>query len=130
MIKSLINFLSKNPYLLPALFGGLTLLMLLLTLLPFNVLGSSPIFSYDKFGHLILFASWTFLLGLYLYTSNSFQLNLFTIFFTGVSFGVIIEVLQYMLPYQRSADLFDIAFDSIGCLIGVLALKKTISDSE
>lgn len=130
MKQAFIDYFSRNKYLIPGLFGFLTIGMLFLTLSPMDVLGSNPIWSYDKLGHFILFGSWTFLLGMYLYVSNSNKLNLFTIFFIGVSFGIFIEVLQYVLPFQRSADLFDIAFDSLGCLLGVLALKKVIPDSE
>lgn len=130
MKRAFIDYFSRNKYLIPGLLGFLTIGMLFLTLSPMDVLGSNPIWSYDKLGHFILFGSWTFLLGMYLYVSNSNKLNLFTIFFIGVSFGILIEVLQYVLPFQRSADLFDIAFDSLGCLLGVLALNKVIPDSE
>ncbi len=125
-MNPLLNFLSRNRYLVPSIFGVLTLAMLALTLMPLNFLGSSPIWSYDKIGHLILFGSWTFLLGLYLYVTNEFKLHLFSIFITGICFGVSIEVLQHVLPLDRQADLFDIAFDSLGCLLGVLALHKIL----
>lgn len=130
MKPSLIDYLSRNKYLIPGLFGLLTLVMLVLTLIPMNALGSNPIWSYDKLGHFLLFGSWTFLLGVFLHVSDSHKLNLFTIFFVGVSFGIFIEALQYILPFQRNADFFDMAFDSLGCLMGVLALKKLIPDSE
>lgn len=130
MKESLVDYLLERKYLIAGLFGLLTLLMLILTLIPAGSLGPSPIWSYDKLGHFLLFGSWTFLFGAYLYVNNSYKLNLFTIFFVGVSFGILIEVFQYLLPFGRSAELFDIAFDSLGCLIGVLALKKLLPDSE
>lgn len=130
MKQSFIDYFSRNRFLVPGLFGLLTLIMLFLTLIPAGALGSNPIWSYDKLGHFGLFSSWTFLLGMFTYVSNSYKLNLFTVFCIGVSFGILIEVMQYMMPYQRSADLFDIAFDTLGCLCGVLVLKKIIPDSE
>lgn len=39
---------------------------------------------------------------------------------TGVLFGAFIEVLQYLLPINRSGDLIDLAADSIGVGIGIL----------
>jgi glycopeptide antibiotics resistance protein len=74
-----------------------------------------------------MFGSWTYLIGLYRYFYTDNHNNLFTIFLLGVSFGIFIEVLQYILPLQRSAEFFDIAFDSLGCLAAVLALKKTFT---
>lgn len=130
MKEPLVDYLSRNKYLIPGLLILLTLIMLFLTLVPMGTLGSSAVWSYDKLGHFLLFASWTFLLGAYLYVNNSYKLNLFTIFFIGVSFGIIIEVLQYILPFHRSAELFDIAFDSLGCLAGVLSLKKLFPDHD
>lgn len=130
MRSSLIDYLSRNKHVIPVLFGFLTLVVLVLTLIPAGALGSSVIWSFDKLGHFLMFGSWTFLLGLYLYVSNSYTLNLFTIFFIGVSFGIFIELLQFALPFQRSADLFDVAFDSLGALFGVLTLKKLTPESE
>lgn len=130
MNKSPIDYLLRNKYLIPGLFILVTLIMLFLTLVPMGTLGSSAIWGYDKLGHFLLFASWTFLFGAFLYVNNSHKLNLFTIFFVGVSFGILIEVFQYLLPFQRSAEFFDIAFDSLGCLAGVLALKKILPDSD
>lgn len=129
-MKPLIDYLSSNKYLVPVLFGVLTLVVLILTLVPAGALGSSPIWSYDKLGHFLMFGSWTFLLGAYLYISNSHTLNLFTIFFIGVSFGVFVELLQFLMPFQRSADLFDIAFDSLGSLLGVLLLNRFLPDNQ
>lgn len=126
----LVDYLLKSKFLIPSLFVLLTLIMLFLTLVPANTLGSSAIWGYDKLGHFLLFGSWTFLFGAFLYINNTYKLNLFTTFFVGVSFGIIIEVFQYLLPFNRSADLFDIAFDSLGCLFGVLVLKKILPESD
>ena len=130
MSRSLLKLLNNYGYLLPILLVGVTLGMLILTLIPVDFLGPSRIWSYDKLGHLLLFGGWTFLFGLYLYSANAYRLHLFSIFTVGVLFGVLIEVLQYLLPLNRHAELFDIAFDSLGSLIAVLLLKWILPDEE
>lgn len=126
MISSFINYLSKHRYLLPVGIALLTLLTLLLTLLPGSSLPSSRFWSYDKLGHFLLFGSWTYLLGLYRYFTTGSQGNLFIIFLLGSGFGLAVELLQYLLPVQRQADFYDLAFDALGCLVAVFALKKTL----
>lgn len=121
--SSLYSFLSDNQYLLPLSIIGLTLLMLLLTLMPSDFMGRSRIWSYDKLGHMALFGSWSFAVGLY-YQISKPPANLWLIFGSGVAFGLLIEVLQYALPLKRHADAYDFAFDVIGCLIAVVVLKK------
>ncbi len=129
MNSALINYLSRKGYLLPTLITLLTLGTLALTLMPGDYFKASSIWSYDKIGHLLLFGSWTYLIGLYYYISSDKKLHLFTIFIVGVAFGITIELLQYLLPLNREAEFFDIAFDTLGCLISVLILKKTLPDN-
>lgn len=125
MIATFLNYLSENRYILPILITLLTLITLSLTLIPADFLGNQKIWTYDKLGHLLLFGSWTYLLGLYQLISTNQNLNLFTIFFLGVSFGITIEALQYLLPLNRNADFFDIAFDSLGSFVAVVFLNIT-----
>jgi len=119
------NYLSKNPYIISVLVTILTIVTLVLTLMPSDLMISSKLWGYDKMGHLLIFGSWTYLLGLYQYFYKNQKINLFTLFFIGISFGVFIELLQYMLPLNRNADLFDIAFDSLGCFAAIVLLKKS-----
>ncbi len=123
LVSSLYSFLSDNQYLLPLGIIGLTLLMLLLTLMPSDVLGKSSIWSYDKLGHMILFGSWCFTVGLY-YQINNPPAKIWAIFASGVVFGLFIEALQYALPFKRHADPYDFAFDVLGCLVAVWLLKR------
>lgn len=123
MNSTFLNYISERRYLLPVILTLLTLITIGLTLIPAEMLKDQKIWSYDKLGHFLLFGSWTYLLGLYQLTSPKQNLNLFTIFFLGVSFGVAIEVLQYLLPLNRNADLFDVAFDTLGSFGAVLLLK-------
>jgi len=123
LASSLYSFLSENQYVLPLGILLLTLLMLLLTLMPSDFMGKSQVWSYDKVGHAALFGSWCFTVGLY-YQISKPAAKIWPIFVSGVAFGLIIEVLQYALPLNRSADPMDFIFDVIGCLVAVLALKK------
>jgi Na+/H+-dicarboxylate symporter len=127
--SSLYSFLSNNRYLLPLGVVGITLAMLLLTLLPSDFMGSNKLWSYDKLGHAVLFGSWCLMVGLYYQISYSGTLSPWTIFASGAVLGLLIEILQYLLPLNRHADPIDFLFDVIGCLAAVWILNK-IKPSE
>lgn len=124
MINNIHNYLSERTYLVIYAIFLLTAITLGLTLLPIDQVMPSRIWSFDKLGHLALFGGWTFLVGYYRYLLNPETINLFIIFFIGVFFGVAIELLQYIMPLNRTADLFDIAYNTLGCFIAVLGLYK------
>jgi|AntRauTorckE6833_2_1112554.scaffolds.fasta_scaffold43462_2 VanZ family protein len=128
MITQINDYLSKRRYLLLGSIILMTVGTLILTLLPVDNVLPSQVWSYDKLGHLLIFGGWTFLVGYYWYLSSPEGLNLFFIFFIGVFFGVSVEVLQYVLPANRMADLFDVAFDTLGCFIATLILYKIVED--
>lgn len=123
-ISSLYSFLSENSYLLPLGVAILTIVMLLLTLSPSDFLGKSKMWSYDKIGHILMFGSWCFIVGLYFQISFPSKVNLWGVFASGTVFGLLIEVLQYVLPLKRHADPIDFLCDVIGCLAAVWILKK------
>lgn len=127
--SSLYSFLSNNRYLLPLGVVGITLAMLLLTLLPSDFMGNNKMWSYDKLGHTVLFGSWCLMVGLYYQISYSGTLSPWKIFASGAALGLLIEVLQYLLPLNRHADPIDFLFDVIGCLAAVWILTK-IKPSE
>lgn len=129
MITQINNYLSKRKYLLLTGIILVTVITLGLTLLPIDKFVPSKIWTYDKLGHLAIFGGWTFLVGYYRYISNPEAINLFSIFFIGVLFGITVEGLQYILPLNRMADLFDVAFDALGCFIATLVLYKIV-DTE
>lgn len=126
MIARIHNYLSERSYLLLTGIILVTIITLGLTLLPVDNIMPSKIWTYDKLGHLLIFGGWTFLVGYYKYISTPQAVNLFSIFFIGVFFGVLVEGLQYILPLNRMADFFDIAFDALGCFIATLILYKII----
>lgn len=125
--NAIYSFFSDNKYLLTIAIVGMTLLMLALTLLPAETFSRHKIWSYDKVGHLLLFGTWTLLLGLYHNISTAGSTNYWVIFLIGTSFGILIELLQYSLPsLNRHADIIDVIFDTIGCLLAIWVLKMII----
>ena len=124
MINKIHAYLSKRPNIVIYAILLLTTLTLALTLLPVDKVMPSKLWTYDKLGHLGIFGGWTFLVGYYRYLLDPESINLLVIFVIGVAFGVAVEFLQYMMPLNRTADLFDIAFDALGCFIATLALYK------
>lgn len=48
--------------------------------------------------------------------------NLFVITGCGMAFGVLVEVIQYFLPY-RSAELGDLIADLVGVVLGLMVVK-------
>lgn len=128
LTDSIYAFLSKNSYLLPIGVVGITIGMLLLTLLPANALGDNQLWSYDKLGHAVLFGGWSLSVGLYYQIHKSKPVSLWIIFSSGVIFGLLIEILQYALPVNRQGDPVDFLFDVIGCLIAIWLLRVIIPE--
>ena len=121
------SFLKRHKYLLAMGIIGLTLVVLGLTLVPAEFLAKNKVFSHDKIGHLLLFGSWTFLVGIYYHNSDSQKTNYWTIFLIGIAFGITIEFIQYSFPtLNRHADIYDILFDAAGCLLAIFALKMIV----
>ena len=123
MIEVYYNWLIKQKVLVIASFVVTTIVIMVLTLMPSENLGSLELFSYDKLGHFSIFFIWTFLFALSVATFKNRQTPLIVIFLTGSLFGIAIEILQYMTPYGRSANIFDAAADIAGSLAAVLLLR-------
>lgn len=101
-----------------------TLLMLALTLLPSGSLPEARVFSYDKIGHFLLFGGWTFILGLYfiIYRQET-DTNLIFLLLAGILLGGLIEILQYILPANRTASWGDVMANSLGCITAYFMLN-------
>lgn len=101
----------------PALFRWLaiiwTVIMLIGCLTPHADLPDELVSLNDKVQHVAIFALFALLWRLA-------GLKLATVAFVGVLFGALIEVLQYVLPINRSADWIDFFADSIGIAVGLL----------
>ncbi len=108
---------------IPPVFIFWTLLMLYLTLLPGDSLPDVKLFSYDKLGHFGMFGGWTFFLGLYMIVyKEKIEINLFLLMIAGIIFGGLIEILQYVLPGNRTASWGDFAANTLGCVAAYIFL--------
>ncbi len=93
-----------------------TLLTCYLTLAPNTLLGHVTVFQYDKLGHSGMFFGWTLLLGLSRLHHHRDLNNTFLLatLITGIAFGGLIEILQWILPFNRDPDIKDFVADSVG----------------
>lgn len=128
--SSVYSFFARHSYLLPLGIVSLTLATLALTLMPTDAMIESKLWSYDKLGHMVLFGSWSFTLGLYFEIRKSVSVNLWIVFASGSVFGLLIEILQHVLPLQRQGDPVDFLFDILGCLAAIWLLKQIIPDKS
>ena len=101
----------------PTLFRWLaiiwTVIMLIGCLTPHSELPDELVAWNDKGQHVAIFALFALLWRLA-------GLKFSTVVITGLVFGALIEVLQYVLPINRSADWADFFADSIGVIVGML----------
>mgnify|MGYP000325641252 CR=1 FL=1 len=73
----------------------------------------------DKLIHLTMYCILILLWGINLI---SFKFSLIKILFLTIIFGLLIETLQYLLPFGRYFDLGDFIANSIGVLFGACIL--------
>jgi len=130
MIAKMLSYLEQHKTILYISLFLLTVVTIALTLLPPSKIASTQIFQYDKLGHMLMFGSWTFLLGLIQLVSDRKPLPLFAIFMAGSLFGITIEILQEVLPVDRKMDIYDVLADIAGCLIAIGFLKIITSFSS
>ena len=123
MIKPIVAFLIKREYFVYLLFLACTVVTLLLTLLPPDNLKGPSVFQYDKLGHFLMFFGWTFMLGLSRIIRKKRPIRLWIVFTIGALFGIAIEVTQGLLPYDRSASIYDAIADITGSFCAVMVLK-------
>ncbi|MCC5926589.1 MAG: VanZ family protein [Bacteroidetes bacterium] len=111
-----------------------TLIIVYLTTFPSERIVDVPLFKYDKLGHFLIFGGWTFLVGLIqLVTLNQLKKPLYPIPIAGVLFGAFIELLQYVLPYQRFASWEDIIANTLGCMVAyamLLYIRKQLKQTS
>lgn len=99
------------------------------TLLPsdYQVSGSFPYL--DKFVHFIMFGTWTFFYGLVRFLTGKF--TLLPVFIWGGLFGLAIELMQHLLPIDRSPELLDFVADISGtgaAIVLLYVLAKSVPE--
>tara|TARA_R100000664_G_C2712809_1_gene108952 strand:+ start:341 stop:676 length:336 start_codon:yes stop_codon:yes gene_type:complete len=95
---------------------------LIATLYPSKTSISLNIWNYDKVGHFIMFAGWTFLVGLFRAIYKEKKPSLWKVFFLACFYGLLIEFLQYVVPTNRSPETLDFVADAFGALFAIFVL--------
>lgn len=104
-----------------------TLLILFGTLMPNSDLPKYQVFNYDKVMHIGAFMAWTLATGI---TWRAFQpkrVSLAILIIVPLLFGIAIEILQGILPTNRSPEWIDIIFDALGTFLGILIYLLLLS---
>ena len=115
-----IDLIQRFRVLIGGLYITTTLLILFGTLMPGSNLPEYQVFNYDKLVHAGAFMAWTLATGI---TWRAFQpkrASLNVLIVAPLLFGVGIEILQGILPTNRSPEWMDIVFDALGTFLGLL----------
>lgn len=108
---------------LPFLFTAWMIIVLYFTIAPPELIRTASSWIHPGFGHVVLFGGWTTLLGFTLLINmKKNSLPLFIIWLSGVLFGAVIEVLQFVMPYGRTGSLTDVGLNTIGCTVAIILL--------
>lgn len=100
-----------------------TLITIYLTTFPSERIVDVSVFKYDKLGHFLIFGGWTFLIGLIqLVYRKQIDKPLYPIPIAGFIFGAVIEIVQFILPYERYASWGDVIANTLGCLLAYFML--------
>ncbi|MGB0976650.1 MAG: VanZ family protein [Prolixibacteraceae bacterium] len=88
-------------------------------LLPSNDIPKVRIPNIDKIVHLCFYVGFTYLLR----GATIKKLKAIYVLIIALGFGIGIEVLQQLLPVNRSASIADVAANTIGAIIGLVLFK-------
>ncbi len=69
-----------------------------------------------------MFGAWTFLFGVVRALKKNRKPNLRVVFVLGSFYGLLIEVLQFLVPTNRSPELMDFVADMLGSAFAIIAL--------
>jgi len=122
MIERLFIIFVKNRILIGILLVIATGVILFFTLVPSEHLGESDIYQYDKLGHFLLFFFWTLIFGLFMFSLKHKKASLLLIFIIGAGFGVTIEIMQGIMPFNRNPNFYDAVADVTGSLTATILL--------
>ena len=98
-----------------------TLILIILSLVPIPDLGLPrfKLLEFDKLIHFIMYLIFALIWGLKI---ENFLERKMEIFAYLILFGLVLEILQHLLPFGRYFDLGDFVANSIGVLFGVFIL--------
>ncbi len=75
-------------------------------------------------GHLLLFGGWTVLAGLAQLSAAAERINLRVLWIGMVLLGALTELLQALLPFDRTGSLFDVFLNAVGVSLGCAFLYR------
>lgn len=90
-------------------------LIIIAVLIPGRDLPDIHIGGYDKFVHMLMFATWAVAVR-FDFNHTPFRFGLF--FLLGIAFSAMSEVLQILVE-GRSVDIYDLLADAVGLLVGL-----------
>ena len=123
MKSPLIYFCSKFAKWIPSLFVLFTVLLILLTLTPGDLIVNKIPNGSDKLSHATFFYIWTMLFWMAVKINNyTTNLPMWLIFITASLLGLTIEILQYLLPVDRGLELYDILANTVGICFGLICI--------
>ncbi|MDL2315284.1 VanZ family protein [Bacteroidales bacterium OttesenSCG-928-C19] len=109
------------------------ILLLFITLLPGDKIPMMPnwksLLQPDKIIHLVSFAGLQFILLLNI-RKYTYWKNILISIFIGLFFGVATEVLQGILPINRTMTIYDMIANAAGILLGFLFWRATAKKIE
>lgn len=94
------------------------------TLFPAEMIVKSELWSFDKVIHMVGFGGLTALIWLHLKRigSSGRPLDVWALVW-GIGAGALIELLQYLMPVNRSAEWGDLLADAVGSILAVVILR-------
>lgn len=122
MIDKIIQNLIANRGFIYSVFIAITAVTLFITLMPADQITNHRLFRYDKAGHFLLFFSWTLSFGLIMLSKKKNRANILIIVVAGCLFGFSIEFLQYVMPFGRGFEEYDVIADFLGSMAAGLTL--------
>lgn len=117
IIKKTFEFLSESPAI--AIFW--TALILLACNWPADDIPKDPVPGFDKIVHIGFFTGWAILWRM------RFPNKIINIIAIGITYGFIIEVLQHILPFNRTFDLTDLLADTAGIFLGLVFYRYIVA---
>mgnify|MGYP000262090707 FL=1 len=115
-----VHIIQRHKHIIGTLYALFTSSILIGTLIPGPSLLEYEVFSYDKLMHLLAFMAWTLGTGICWRAYNDRRAPLKRLVVAPILFGIAIEVLQGILPTNRSPEWMDVVFDAIGTILGLL----------
>ena len=125
MMKGISRLLQAKTVL--ALGSLYTLFLTFSLLTPGTGLPSVSIPYLDKFVHIAALFLLTYVWLLYRDLNSVKRITVLQVVFACFIYGIIIEALQHWFTASRTADVFDVVANGIGCLLGYIVFLKTRS---